>query len=167
MHCTHILPFLPRTQVDTQVAHSCFRTMSVLCFGKFSMFRIILTTYTILTLAGVSILGVGMGMRHGEEPPDRQMMGCIFMNEPAAACPMTIAEHIGKWRETFLAVLTSDVLFLIIFLAVAPVVKKIAVLLSSLPMAYQLYRRDHPNLRIFTPLFLAFARGILHPRLYA
>jgi len=121
--------------------------------------------YIIFVLGVTSFFGIQMGMKH--DNVQMEMMGCIFVNEPNDMCPMTISEHISKWRDTFLATFTGEITLLAGLAFVAIVFLKIFSAVFKIPIAYRLYRRDHPNISIFTPLFLAYSRGIIQPRHFA
>lgn len=118
-----------------------------------------------LSLASASVFGITMGMEH--DSGQMQMVGCMFMSGPDAMCPMTISEHINKWRDTFLATVSNNVLLVFGLALVAVVVIKTFSSGIQISLSYFYYRRDHPNISLFLPLRYAFARGILHPRIYA
>ncbi len=117
-----------------------------------------------LSLVNASIFGITMGMEH--DSGQMQMVGCMFMSGPDAMCPMTISEHINKWRDTFLAIFSNNILLIFGLALAAAVVIKTFSALAKISQSYFYYHRDHPNISLFLPLRYAFARGILHPRIY-
>jgi hypothetical protein len=77
------------------------------------------------------------------------------------------------WKSTFVGIPQSSqdlLVLLVIGVAAAFVFSDFFVIpkpnLNLLALRYRQYAREHPNIRIYDPLKLAFARGILHPKTY-
>lgn len=87
-------------------------------------------------------------------------------------CGGTMSQHMQSWTNTFLTTpnnLRDGLsLFTLIFL-VSLVFARSRFSFASIDqllLSSELYLRQRPNLFIFNPLRLAFARGILNPKLY-
>ena len=87
-------------------------------------------------------------------------------------CNTSISKHIGSWKDTLLVVppdMRDGLLILILgFIATLTIgLFKVHPPLSDYRLLfYKLYARDNPDLTLFNHLKLAFARGILNPKVY-
>ncbi len=124
------------------------------------------TFFTLAVIASLlgGILGIAhFGMTMGEDGK-MSMVDCPFMNG-SSICNMTPIDHVALWQQMFTAIvqqlniLALLLLFVIIsryFLGGASTYCEIGLDFSS-----KRYRE-----RVFDPLRLAFARGILHTKVY-
>lgn len=131
--------------------------------GKLSENLII---FVLASFAFVNILGMGMSM----ETKDGQMSGCPFMAGQATMCQMSVTEHIAKWQQAFLGILTKGnflalVLFLL-FLVVIPFTKLFFQIKATKQTAHVSSYRRNTFAKVFDPLLVAFSDGILNPRIY-
>lgn len=131
-----------------------------------------------LSVAAILLLAIGtpwfvgqMAAQHGEHG----MAGCPLMMGKASICPMQLADHIALWRNLFATALpqiTGQLLLII-------VVSGLPVWLALLQRAWLLervkrnavsiwlqYLRQHPRANPYGTILWAFARGILHPKIY-
>lgn len=96
----------------------------------------------------------------------------ISIEAKEECCGGTMSEHIQSWTNTFLTtpnnLRDSLVLFALIFLGALVFRKSLFphTFRSLQLLAGKLYLRQRPELSVFSPLKLAFARGVLHPKLY-
>ena len=87
-------------------------------------------------------------------------------------CNTSISKNIESWKSTILVVPREmrDGLLLLILGLIATLA--IGLFLFQQPFSnhhlpsYRLYERDNPDLALFNYLKLAFARGILNPKIY-
>ena len=116
-----------------------------------------------------------MGMFHKSAMPVKEMvsaLGLVEMVSEEHCCGTTMSQHIESWRDTFLAVpkeIRDNLALLLLGLALAfvfvrlPFRRDVAV---HQILHYRLYTRDNPDLALFNHLKLAFAQGILNPKIY-
>ena len=96
----------------------------------------------------------------------------ISLKSDHACCGGTMSQHMQSWTNTFLTtpnnLRDSLALFALIFIVALVFVRSQFSFSSTdqLLLSSKLYLRQRPNLFIFNPLKLAFAKGILHPKLY-
>jgi hypothetical protein len=126
--------------------------------------KIIASTILLFLLGamGISLFHMSMDMSGG-------MSNCLFQAQAEVICPMNLADHIGAWKSTFLAVAPT----IMLLLAVAGVV---ALVTSFAPHLLAAKHRLKPILhrqlgeRTYTfsyrPLQELFSNGILHPKLF-
>lgn len=97
---------------------------------------------------------------------DGTMHNCPYMGV-AALCNMTPLEHLSQWQQMFSA--TAQQLFTLALLSAFALlvtlffVKDFFTSIESPPRGMSQYKYRE---RIFDPLRLAFARGIVHPKVY-
>jgi len=124
---------------------------------------IILLSIATLLLVGGLVLNFSMPMQDGK------MANCPLMNNSSSFCQMGVTEHIAKWQEMFLAIPFSGVLLTLllgIVLAVWYLSQRTYFSLSP-PLKLKFYKKEHPDIKLFDNLLLAFSNGILHPKIYA
>jgi len=96
----------------------------------------------------------------------------VSIKSEQTCCGGTMSEHVQSWTSTFLTTsqnLRNDLALLALGLLLVLVFARSRSSFAStdqLLISSKLYLRQRPNLFIFNPLRLAFARGILHPKLY-
>ncbi len=90
----------------------------------------------------------------------------------SSCCGMTVSQHMDSWRIASLSIPrgSRDTLALLALGLIA------IVAIGGIPfsrkfhdqefLTYRLYLRQNPNLQTFHHLKLAFARGILNPKIY-
>lgn len=132
-----------------------------------------LPTLTLVWLAVfvfVSIVGIAhpAGMEANEKG---EMSGCIFAGE-AAMCNMNVIEHISSWQGMMTGIVQD--------IPAAALVLSIVLIAAFTAPAARMLLVDHVKRivlqrlsflfntlgAVFNPLQRAFARGILHPRIY-
>lgn len=100
------------------------------------------------------------------------MPGMVSIKAEHECCGDTMSQHIQSWTNTFLTTsqdLRNNFALWALGLLVALVFTRSRFSFASIdqmPFSDRLYLQQYPNLIIFNPLKLAFARGILHPKLY-
>lgn len=136
---------------------------------KFSSFVLAFGCIAFLSVALFGISQIMMGM---EKRSDGTMEGCIF-DGGAEICAMNIMEHIAHWQSMLTAPAPQKALvFALLLLLVAvfttiTIFKRNLLLLSGhYTIHWRLYIRQNPNLFLFNHLRIAFARGILNPKIY-
>lgn len=139
-----------------------------------STFRIIKPLVIFATLAAL-VLGffcVGMFDETSTAMEGTHDKTVVSIEANQTCCGGTMSQHMQSWTNTLLttpnSLRDSLALFALIFL-VSLVFVRSQVSFSStdhLLLSSKLYLRQRPNLFIFNPLRLAFAKGILHPKLY-
>jgi len=96
----------------------------------------------------------------------------VSLKSKQTCCGGTMSEHVQSWTSTFLTTsqnLRNDLALLALGPLLVLVFARSRFSFAStdqLLISSKLYLRQRPNLIIFNPLRLAFARGILHPKLY-
>ncbi len=90
-----------------------------------------------------------------------------------SCCDVGVNDHMELWKSTLVGIPQSfqDFLALLfIGVAVAFVFSDFFAIpklnLNVFALRYKQYAREHPNVSIYNPLRLAFARGILHSKTY-
>lgn len=96
----------------------------------------------------------------------------MVIQSEGLCCGMAVSAHVELWKGILLALpyeaqhsLRALVLWLAVFLIVLHVLPR-STFVSPKILPYVLYARRYRSLRIFNYLTLAFARGVLHPKLY-
>lgn len=97
---------------------------------------------------------------------DGSMMPCPFMGT-ATVCNMSPLEHVAGWQQMFVAALKQfGANTLLLLLALALVFLSVGGLFSPKVFQTRLVYRHRYRQRIFDPLRLAFARGIIHSKAF-
>ncbi|MDP3727706.1 MAG: hypothetical protein Q8R35_03670 [bacterium] len=119
---------------------------------------------TIFSLAAV--LGAWHSFDMGTQA-NGEMSGCLFMGNDML-CRMSITEHIASWQSVLTALPhRASGLLLVIFLAAVLLFLRFAFRLPLIPSLLHAARLLPPvDHYIADPLIRAFARGILHPKIY-
>ena len=128
----------------------------------------------ILIVLGVLTFGFACsGMTKHAFMHDADMSSVAMTSSNNQECCNTgISKHIGSWKDTFLVVprdMRDGLLILILGLiaALTVVLFRFRHSLSvDYSQSYRLYERDNPDLALFNYLKLAFARGVLNPKIY-
>ncbi len=114
----------------------------------------------LLAFVGAALFGVLVSFSSSEM--GHTMSDCPFVKGQATLCPMSLFSHITHWLQTFLAIVPFFIFALLLMLAAAVIIRRDRIPISSSP--------PRSISRIFSwvpPLQFAFAKGILHPKLYA
>lgn len=120
---------------------------------------------SVLTLLFIGVFGMNLSMSMQD---DSKMSGCPLMVNSSSFCQMSVTEHISKWQQMFLAIPFSGALFILLGLVFAVwYLSQINYFSLSPPIRLRLYKREHPDIKLFDNLLLAFSKGILHPKIYA
>jgi hypothetical protein len=96
----------------------------------------------------------------------------VSIKSEQTCCGGTMSQHIQSWTNTFLTTsqdLRNNLALLALGLLIVLFFGRSRFSFDStnqMLLSSRLYLRQRPNLIIFNPLRLAFARGILHPKLY-
>ena len=119
----------------------------------------------LLLFAGVSILGVGMSMMTDAQG---HMSNCPFMTGTGSICQMNVVDHLSHWQALFTALSpTNSSVSFILLLALAFIAFTFGLRLwrtDKTQITSVFYRQTTPIL--FNPLRMAFAKGVLHPKIY-
>ena len=97
---------------------------------------------------------------------DGMMIPCPFMGV-SSLCNMTPLEHVSQWQQMFTTTsqeFATTATLLLLSLVVVFSFVQLSLKLNRTPV--RLVSRYRYRERAFDPLRLAFARGILHPKLY-
>ncbi len=88
-------------------------------------------------------------------------------------CEAGLSNHMELWKSTLVGIPQSfqDILALIVVgvaaaFAFSDFFATPRLNINALALRYRQYAREHPDVSIYNPLKLAFARGILHPKTY-
>ncbi len=119
----------------------------------------------LLLFVGVSVLGVGMSMMTDAQG---HMSNCPFMNGLGSICQMNIFDHLSHWQSLFIALSPTNssvspiLLLTVIFIAFAfwPQSNRE----NKSQFAILFHQQTTPS--FFDPLRAAFARGVLHSKIY-
>lgn len=128
----------------------------------------ILLAMGLLAFVMVAVVGMGNDMRTNK---NGDMESCIFLTSKVMLCKMGPLEHINLWQKMF-TTLPAELGLTLVLLAMLTVLsfvigKTVPMLSAIKTFALQkLYLRQHIELPIFNPLRVAFAKGILHPKIY-
>ena len=128
----------------------------------------LLKTNAIIGLLFSLFLMINMGGFMSSEMmmKDGMMTPCPFMGV-ASLCNMTPLEHVSQWQQMFTT--TSQefaTTALLLLLSLAVVFSFVNFSLKPKRSPVRLVSRYRYRERVFDPLKLAFARGILNPKLY-
>jgi len=125
---------------------------------------IVLLSIVALLLIGGFGLNLSMPMQD-----DGEMVNCPLTNDSSSFCQMGVTEHIAKWQQMFQAVHFSGAFFIFLlgFVLAVWYLSQRAYFSLSPPMKLRFYKKEHPDIRLFDNLLLAFSGGILHPKIYA
>jgi hypothetical protein len=98
------------------------------------------------------------------------MVDCPFMQHQDTICPMSLADHLGAWKDIFLAVVPA-VLFLLVGASFITNIDSIAPNLLRKIVLYQIPILERQlTERVYTfvqrPLQDLFSNGILHPKVF-
>lgn len=117
-------------------------------------------------LVGVFLaLNIGAAVTAGMMTSGDSMQNCPFMGVPVL-CAMNPVGHVSGWQEMLAATTQqiSDLAFLL--LLAAAVFWYVLSGLSGLERSGRLATRRRDPGKVFNPLQLAFARGIIHSKAY-
>lgn len=131
---------------------------------KFSLRQNIIILLAVFIMTASFGVQLGMnGFSSGAASP------CQFSNGMAALCPMGVVNHISFWKQIFSA-LPGQLLALIVIAALVlsfsfkALVKTIA---ARLIVWYYYYKRKSKLEKTYNYFNTLFAKGILHPKVYA
>ncbi len=128
----------------------------------------------ILVILGVITLGFACAgaTKHGFMHNSGMSPVVMTSANNQECCNTSISKHFGQWKDTLLVVPREmrDGLFLLILGLIATLAVGLFRLREPFSDYYlpssRLYERDNPNLALFNHLKLAFARGLLNPKIY-
>ena len=106
----------------------------------------------------------------GEMQAGGAMSGCLF-NGQMEICAMNLSEHIALWQRMFTALPQNTNLLNIFILASTLVAvvfwrKSLFEFFESIASRWRFYIKQHLQVNLLNPLRVAFARGILNPKIY-
>ena len=139
-------------------------------FYKLFKFPVILIILSVLTLGFVCAGMIGHASMHA--PVESMNVAVVKPVDDQPCCNTSISKHIESWKSTLLVVprdMRDGLTLLILGLIVAMTVGLIRFrqpFNDRRLLSYRLYARDNPDLALFNQLKLAFARGILNPKIY-
>lgn len=126
-------------------------------FGKKLAFLLLISLFVTMSIGGIYTAETMM--------EDGAMHNCPYMGV-AALCNMSPLEHLSEWQSMFT---TTPQQFgpaaLLLLLALALVWHFVGSLLPLQPKKVFVYRHKYRE-RVFDPLRLAFARGLIHPKIF-
>ena len=124
----------------------------------------VLVAIAIFTFLVVGIFGIFHNMDMSSKG---QMANCPFMGV-TAICNMTPFEHIAVWQNMFTSIPQQSTVLALLSLLLSLALARLLHL--HLPRdANEVLQRVsyfHRGPRVFDPLRLAFARGIIHPKIF-
>ncbi len=115
---------------------------------------------------------VGMFHKSAMTMENMNIEGAITVQGEQTCCGNSISHYMQPWTSTFLAIPREArdmlVLFALGLLFAYAAIRTLFAQKSpnDLTFSYKQYLRHHPNLFAFHPLRLAFARGILNPKVF-
>lgn len=117
-------------------------------------------------MIGVFLLVVGLSVSMGMiMSMDGTMSPCPFMDDHGAICPMTVAAHISSWQQLSTALPTlvsvTALISLLFCFAFFSVFKP-----SPQLQFFRRLRKRNLEVKVFSSLFLALSRGVIHSRLF-
>ncbi len=141
-------------------------------FKQFNLikFPLILTVLAVLTFGFVCSGMVAHASMHSSSMSPLAVMSST--DNQQGCCNTSILKHIDSWKGTLLVLpreIKDALLLLLLGLAVAFALVGLRQRHDpngSHQVSYGLYIRDNPELALFNQLKLAFARGILNPKIY-
>lgn len=120
---------------------------------------------SLLMFGVVFTMSFGGVLTAGMMTMDGKMSDCPYMGT-SGYCDMSITEHLDGWQTLFASTLdglhASDLFPLLAFVLLAPFFTLFIRKRPQRPL-FQRWRM----LELFDPLQLAFARGLIHPKLYS
>lgn len=125
---------------------------------------LVLAMIAFLVIGFWSLLAMSMDMTG-------KMINCPFIQDSASLCQMNIFEHINAWQQfsTFVQqknLLVSLFSLLVLFTVGLLIQRERQENTQSQKFRHYFYRYE-PEIKLFNPLALAFARGIINPKVYA
>lgn len=97
----------------------------------------------------------------------KPMVNCPFSSHSMSICKMNPLEHIQEWQSMFTTLPTKDVLFLLFIILASVVLSRIKFWNKfSMPEPPLLYSLLASSSKIFHPLKLAYALGILNTKVF-
>lgn len=142
--------------------------MSLASFYQISKFFVIPVVLSVITLGFAC-----SGMMNHVSMHDMGMNSVAVMSvNNQECCNTSISKNIGSWKSVLLVIPREikDALFLLLLGFVAAF-SFVGLQFRHDPndrgwLSYRFYIRDNPDLVLFNHLKLAFARGILNPKVY-
>jgi hypothetical protein len=126
-------------------------------FSQKAVFGLLIALFLAVNVGG--IFTAGMMMSNGS------VHDCPFMGVPAL-CAMSPLEHLSEWQMTFAAVSEQFAgTILLLLLAFAVFWQFVARFVIPKRTGVYLSRQRYEG-RVFDPLQLAFARGIIHTKVF-
>lgn len=118
----------------------------------------------ITALLAISLFGVLTSVFSQHE--HGSMINCPAMENTEMLCPIGTFSYVKRWLSvfTFLPVknFTAVLMLCLAFLIIAGLKN----LLYMAHGASIIYRREHPEIKMFSYLEFLFSQGIVHPKLY-
>lgn len=115
-------------------------------------------------LALLLVMNVGGAISAGMMMDDGSMQPCPFMDVPTL-CNMSPLEHMSEWQSMFAATVQQFATTSLLLVLTLAVLWYFAGFLF-VPKRTELLPRFRYRERVFDPLRLAFARGIIHPKVF-
>ncbi|MEK7567362.1 MAG: hypothetical protein AAB513_00365 [Patescibacteria group bacterium] len=106
-------------------------------------------------------------------PADSMGTVTIISADNQGCCDTSISKHIESWKSVLLLVVPREIKdgLILLLLGLATAFAFASLRFGYDPddhgrLSYRFYIRDNPELALFNQLGLAFARGILNPKIY-
>ncbi len=136
---------------------------------KFFKIPVVLIILGVLTFGFVC---TGMARHASMHGTDMDSFGVVMSGTNQQECCNTgISKNIESWKSTLLVAPREVKDGLLLLLGLATAFAFVGLRFRHEPddrgqLSYRFYIRDNPNILLFNQLRLAFARGILNPKIY-
>ena len=126
--------------------------------------KTILAGGILLLFMAISMAGLGMSMMTDAQG---HMGNCPLMNGLSSICKMNVFEHLASWQSLFVS-LAPNILNLSLALFSLALIFVAFIFSDESPQNIRLESSSLPReqVSLFNPLRIAFARGILHSKIY-
>lgn len=128
---------------------------------KAAFYLLPLAAFAFFFAASFGVMHVGMKM-----DSDGHMHDCPFMGM-TVICDMTPFQHMSAWQSTFATVVAKDTYSALLFALALFAIWRPLVRLRPAPRMVPIRYRDNAEVMLYAnPLKEAFARGIVHPKVF-
>lgn len=125
---------------------------------------------SIISLLWINTFGLNYHMN--EMRIDKNNNNCLF-NSQTSGCTMSFSEHASIWHEMFtilpqniLEFITTLVLFIIFTLTFIFWRNYFYIFYRQIALKFKLYKREHPQINLFSYFKEVFSSGILNTKIY-
>lgn len=124
--------------------------------GKKAVFVLIIALFLLVNIGGIFTAEMMM---------DGDMTHCPYMGV-AALCDMSPLEHLSQWQMTFSTTVQQFATAALLLLLAFAILRSLIGRLTAPKRIEAFVPRYRYRVRNFDPLRLAFARGIIHPKVF-